>query len=304
MNEKRKTHGAMTIHQIFEIDAKIGDLYKNGEPGVVAERSVGTAIAKLMARRMANGGKAHIGDGAHVQQLMQCGFAKTTAKRIVKKARNLATDLPPMPDPKGTPPAPQETSRPSPKEKVADSRQNVPSVPRPDSNLPAAPIPESDLTDYVKALPETLPLPICTIARPEVQSTVKQVNLQNLHNELFSPGTDRFIKQLRYQAPVTSNNPFGLYQLAAPHREKIRYGAIWDAIGNNDIPPLWFPAILPYLAEEGLLEYYKVEPDLVAELEQARQTYISDGVLQAYDRKSTFIPRTKPPHAPDGYVCT
>ena len=99
MAEKRKTHGAMTIHQIFEIDAKIGDLYKNGEPGVVAERSVGTAIAKLMARRMANVGKTHIGDGAHVQQLMQCGIAKTTAKRIVKKARTLATSMPPMPDP-------------------------------------------------------------------------------------------------------------------------------------------------------------------------------------------------------------
>jgi len=121
MAEKRKTHGAMTIHQIFEIDAKIGDLYKNGEPGVVAERSVGTAIAKLMARRMANDGKAHIGDGAHVQQLMQCGIAKTTAKRIVKKARDIATDMPPMPDPEIQPQTPEKSRTISPKAKAGDN---------------------------------------------------------------------------------------------------------------------------------------------------------------------------------------
>lgn len=99
MTGKRKMHGAMTLHQISEIDARIGDLYENGEPDVIAERSVSAAIAKLMARRMANGGAAQIGDAAHVQQLMQCGIAKTTAKRIVKKARSLAADLQPMPEP-------------------------------------------------------------------------------------------------------------------------------------------------------------------------------------------------------------
>lgn len=286
MNEKRKTHGAMTIHQIFEIDAKIGDLYKNGEPGVVAERSVGTAIAKLMARRMANSGKAHIDDVAHVQQLMQCGFAKTTAKRIVKKARNLATDLPPMPDPKGTPPATQETSHPSPKEKVANSHQNVPSVPRPDSNLPATTISESDLTDYVKALPETLPRPKQIRERENNIKTRGFFTLKTLRNEFFA--TEKFTEAVKYHAKITSENPFGSYQLAAGAAEKRRYAALWDAIGHNDVPPIWFPAILPYLAEEGLLEYHQVGLELVKTLEEQRQSLIRHGLLQEYNRDVPF----------------
>ncbi len=159
-----------------------------------------------------------------------------------------------------------------------------------------------DLSEYVLALPETLPRPIRSIVRPEKRSEAMQVNLQRLRNELFLPDTDRFVKQLRYQAPVTSDNPYGMYQFSTSNAEKQRYGALWDAIGNNQVPPLWFPEILPYLAEEGLLEYYKVNIGLVRELEHIRQTYLSDGVLQAYDRNNTFIPMTKPLHASDSYV--
>lgn len=295
----KSKHGAMTIEQLMEIDKKIARLHENHAPSVVTERSVGDTLARFLARGMADNPDSDITDTAYIQEYIQSGFTRFTAKRIVVKARALSKTMKARPVEEAARPITTIDTRPV----TPGHRISVP-APVPTYPQPATVIPECNITDYVKVLPETLPRPIRTIVQPEERSKAKQINLQNLHNELFLTGTDRFIKQLRYQAPVTSNNPFGLYQLAAPNPEKIRYGAIWDAIGNNDIPPLWFPAILPYLAEEGLLEYYKVNTGLVAELEQARQTYLSDGVLQAYDRLSTFIPKTKPPYAPDGYVCT
>jgi hypothetical protein len=281
----KSKHGAMTVEQLLEIDKKIGRLHENHAPSVVPERSVGDTLARFLARRMAFNPDTDITDAAYIQEYIQSGFTRFSAKRIVVKARMLSQKL------KVIAVSDQPTTP-----------QNSLPTPGTIKNQPATPIPECNLTEYVRALPETLPRPIRSIVRPEKRSEVMQINLQRLRNELFLPDTDRFVKQSRYQAPVTSDNPYGMYQLSASNPEKQRYGLIWDAIGNNNIPPLWFPAILPYLAEEGLLEYYKVNIGLVGELEQIRQTYLSDGVLPVYDRNSTFIPMTKPPHAPDSYV--
>ncbi|MBE7567668.1 hypothetical protein [Acidithiobacillus sp. HP-11] len=309
MDEKIKTHGVMNkndgnTHEVqrstlLEIAAQLEEAAASASSPTMSKRAMTQSLTERLASSIAN--YPDVRRSVYVKVLVTTGYYKErNAQKIVKsaydKSKSIAANRPYT-----------EAAKP----KITSSsfmsnftNREVVNPTQPNPPTKQTPVSVSYLSDYVKLLPETLPRPICAIVRPEERSEAMQINLQRLRNELFLPGTDRFIKQLRYQAPVTSNNPFGLYQLAAPHREKIRYGAIWDAIGNNDIPPLWFPAILPYLAEEGLLEYYKVESDLVAELEQARQTYLSDGVLQAYDRKSTFIPRTKPPHAPDGYVCT
>lgn len=300
----KSKHGAMTVEQLLEIDQKIGRLHENRAPSVVPERSVGDTLARFLAHRMASNPDIDITDTAYIQEYIQSGFTRFSARRIVVKARMLSQKLNVIP---------METTRPimgAREEKTvvsgqpATSQEALPALGGVQN--PSAPptIPERALTEYVKLLPETLPRPIRTIVRPKERSEAMKNNLQNLRNELFLPDTDRFIRQLRYQAPSTSNNPYGLYQPSAPNTEKSCYAEIWGAIGNNNIPPLWFPAILPYLAEEGLLEYYNVNPDLVIKFEQIRQTYLSDGLLQAYDRNSLFIPTTKPPHAPDGYVYT
>ena len=81
MREKRKTHGAMTLEDIINIDEKIGLLCERGAPALVPERYAHLVIATKMARRMAY--HPEIANFGYIQELLQSKLPKTTAGRIV-----------------------------------------------------------------------------------------------------------------------------------------------------------------------------------------------------------------------------
>ncbi|MEB8534732.1 hypothetical protein AAE485_01180 [Acidithiobacillus ferriphilus] len=113
MREKRKTHGAMTLDDIIKIDEKIGLLCERGAPALVPERYAHLVIATKMARRMAY--HPEIADFGYIQELLQSTLPKTTAGRIVKKARELAKLIQPVQESQTLPAhsVPGGTDRPS-----------------------------------------------------------------------------------------------------------------------------------------------------------------------------------------------
>jgi hypothetical protein len=138
--------------------------------------------------------------------------------------------------------------------------------------------PDGLITEYVRKLPATLPKPIRKIPVEYNIKERKKVSLMSLRPDIF----DReFERSLRGLAPVTPGNAFGRYD---PNPDLDKYPHIWDAVGNYHVPPNILAECLPYMAEEGLLEFHKVPLYAVQELEELRQLYIKKGLIGEYDR--------------------
>ncbi len=138
--------------------------------------------------------------------------------------------------------------------------------------------PDGNLSDYVRALPDTLPKPRKVWACEFKIKVKKEISLKTVRSDLFGR---EFDKSLNGLAKVAPGNAFGRFN---PNPVIGKYSEVWDGVGYFDVPPDVLAECLPYLAEEGLLEFHKVPLVAVRELEEMRQLYIEKGRIQDYDR--------------------
>ncbi|MBU2754678.1 hypothetical protein HFU84_13940 [Acidithiobacillus sp. CV18-2] len=87
----QKRHGPMSIEQILKIDQRIQRMAENAAPSLVSDRHVVPILAEKIARTMAY--HKSIPDSSYIQELVLESFNIKTARRIVKKARALATTI-------------------------------------------------------------------------------------------------------------------------------------------------------------------------------------------------------------------
>ena len=138
--------------------------------------------------------------------------------------------------------------------------------------------PDGNWSDYVSALPDTLPKPSKVWATEYNLKEKKKISLKTVRSDLFGR---EFDKSLNGLAAITPGNALGRFN---PNPIIGKYSEVWDGVGYFDVPPDVLAECLPYLAEEGLLEFHKVPLSAVLELEDLRQMYIRKGQIQAYDR--------------------
>ena len=138
--------------------------------------------------------------------------------------------------------------------------------------------PDGNYSDYVLSLPDTLPKPIKTWAPEYNLKEKKKISLKTVRPDLFGR---EFDKSLNGLCDVTPGNAFGRFN---PNPIIGKYPGVWDGVGFFEVPPTVLAECLPYLAEEGLLEFHKVPLSAVLELEDLRQMYIRKGQIPAYDR--------------------
>ncbi|WP_428946854.1 hypothetical protein ACQUQQ_08615 [Acidithiobacillus ferrooxidans] len=133
-------------------------------------------------------------------------------------------------------------------------------------------------SDYVRSLPDVLPKPN-RAWEPEHNIKVKKaISLKTVRPELFGR---EFDKSLNGLDAVTPGNALGRFN---PNPIIGKYPGVWDGVGYFDVPETVLAECLPYLAEEGLLEFHNVPLSAVLALEEIRQVGIDQGRIQAYDR--------------------
>ncbi|PZD81817.1 hypothetical protein DN052_01705 [Acidithiobacillus ferrooxidans] len=137
---------------------------------------------------------------------------------------------------------------------------------------------DGNWSDYVGALPGTLPKPIKLWAPEYNRKEKKKISLKTVRPDLFGR---EFDKSLNGLAAITPGNALGRFN---PNPIISKYPGVWDGIGYYDVSPDLLAECLPYLAEEGLLEFHNVPLSAVLELEEMRQMYIEKGLIQPYDR--------------------
>ncbi|MBN6739906.1 hypothetical protein JKG47_05030 [Acidithiobacillus sp. MC6.1] len=297
----------MSVDQILEIDRRIKKLGENGTPSVVPGRLIPGIVAKKAAQTMAY--HADIPDAVFVHEFIDIGFTSTTARQIVKKARalSLTIEVPVMvPQPVAS-----STTVPVPtsggvvvggKEKVLDAVMPVspaitPAVseePKAKPNLTITYENNSHalghLSDYVLAFPETLPKPSQILPfEPQIKIREK-TTLKSIREDLFTQEYG-LTRRLENRAEITAMNPCGFFEPnghtgsgAAAIEDFGLFTAMRGAIGEWRIDQPQLAEFLPYLADEGLLEYHSVSLKAVRKLEDMRQRLIANGTIQEYDR--------------------
>ena len=222
----------------------------------------------------------------YVQSLIRGGFHRSTAFEVVKIAFEMAAErqeiaMRKIPDAAPKPPSPSTQAG-----MVVPATAMVPAASGGGGDggkkgkvfSVAYSDPDGNCSDYVRALPGTLPKP-SKIWAPEYNlKEKKKISLKTVRPDLFGR---EFDKSLNGLDDVTPGNAFGRFN---PNPIIGKYPGVWDGVGYFDVPPTILAECLPYLAEEGLLEFHKVPLSAVLELEDLRQMYIRKGQIQAYDR--------------------
>jgi hypothetical protein len=287
--EATKRAQPMPLSKFYEIEKRIKNLGEKGVPSLIPGRLVSDTIARKIAHTMAY--HPDIPDASYLTELMCESIPRSTARRIIKRARAFACGIE-VPSLITAPVAsnPQEVSTPSSSVGERGKKEGEGARAAGAAGVEAArtagaagaEVAGADadgvLTEYVRKLPDTLPKPIRNIPVEYNVKERKKVSLASLRPDIF----DReFEKSLRSLAPVTPGNAFGRYD---PNPDLDKYPHTWDAVGNYHVPPNILAECLPYMAEEGLLEFHKVPLRAVQELEELRQLYIKKGMIGEYDR--------------------
>jgi hypothetical protein len=285
------------LEDALELVERLDKIATVGAPSVIPNKDLANFISSKLAKSIAY--HPDVRNTAYIQELMDSGFTKRNAQKIVWQARSLAkkmsVDIPVIQPVRDRPAASIEASTkpvdsaPSSsvgekgkRESEARTAGAAGAAVAVAAGAAGAEVAGADadgvLTEYVRKLPATLPKPIRKIPVEYNIKERKKVSLASLRPDIF----DReFEKSLRGLAPVTPGNAFGRYD---PNPDLDKYPHTWDAVGNYHVPPNILAECLPYMAEEGLLEFHKVPLRAVQELEELRQLYIKKGLIGEYDR--------------------
>ena len=217
----------------------------------------------------------------YVQSLVRGGFHRSTAFEIVKIAFAMATEVQEIAMRKN-PSAHAKAASSRPKATGAAMTRSPPAGGagnrEKEEDLPVAwSDPCGNWSDYVLSLPDALPRPRRTWEPEHDINIKKKISLKTVRPDLFG---DEFDKSLNGLVKGVAGNALGRFN---PNPIIGKYPGVWSGIGHFDVPDTVLAECLPYLAEEGLLEFHKVPLSVVRELEEMRQVGIDQGRIPAYD---------------------
>lgn len=215
------------LEDALDLVARLDRIAVIGAPSVIPNRDMADFLSRKLAKSIA--WHPDVRNGAYIQELVDTGFSKRNAQKIVWTARKLSRAIP------------------------VDT-----------SVIRAAPaIPEASVTSGVREKA------IAVQPAPEKPAHKRGDNLSRNYPEIFA-GYERF----NHKRKETPENEKGAYFASNP--EIIRYGNIWQAVGFQMVPED-LPKILPELQATGLLELYRVDADVIRELEEERKVLLDAG---------------------------
>ncbi len=297
----------VSVEQIREAAQEIKKMGETGTPPEsLPKRLEIKALKEQIARTMAL--SPTLPDSYYVYRLVDKGFKLATGRRIVKKARAMSAtiEVPVLIQQPATKPSPVPASGGvvvAGKEKGTEATVSAaspvitPAVPEEPGAKPNLEITYENnshalghWSDYILTLPETLPKPSQSLAY-EPQIKVRQkTTLKSIRKDLFTQEYG-LTKRLENRCEITTHNPCGFFEPnghsgggAAAAEDFRLFTAMREAVGEYRIAQPQLAEFLPYLADEGLLEYHRVSLEAVRKLEDMRQRRIKMGVIQEYDR--------------------
>ncbi len=320
MNDKVATAPCEDEDRISVEDAlKIAESLKKtaaiGAPSSIPRRNLASFLTQELAKAIAY----HPGtpNSAYVEELMRNGIAKRNAKKITWNARKLAATIEapvvvqqPTASPATKPAHVQAPASGSGVVVVGKENWMAP-VPAPEtaSGKPEETEWKPNLaftgennsyalghwSDYILSIPATLPKPKKPLEFEPNINERKKMTLKSIRKDIFNEEYG-LLKRLEHRCEVTAQNPKGFYE---PHghgatmKDFSTYSEVRTAIGENRIEATHLAEFLPYLAEEGLLEYHKVPLKVVQDLEELRQGRIAMGTIPEYNPDvGPTLPRT------------
>ncbi|MBU2755555.1 hypothetical protein HFU84_13345 [Acidithiobacillus sp. CV18-2] len=299
------------IDEALQIVERLKDAAKTGAPTSMPRRSLSGFLTRELAKAIAFHPSTQ--NGAYIKELMDSGFTKRNARAIVFNARKLAAtiEVPVVVQQPAASPAPAPVVAPAPataptsgggvvvgKEKGAEATASVAGpTPAAEGRKPNLLITYENnsyalghLSDYVLAIPETLPRP-SRILPFEANSVLrKKTTLKSIRKDLFTQEYG-LTSRLENRSEITAMNPRGFFEPnghagagPAAIEDFNLFSSVRTAIGEWRIAQPQLAEFLPYLADEGLLEYHAVSLKAIRKLEDMRQRLIANGTIQEYDR--------------------
>ncbi|MBN6742350.1 hypothetical protein JKG47_17880 [Acidithiobacillus sp. MC6.1] len=298
---------SIDIDEALQIVERLKNTAKIGAPSSMPRRNLSGFLTRELAKAMA----LHPGtpNSAYINELMSTGFTKRNAREIAFNARRLAAtiEVPVLIQQPATKPSPVPV--PTSGGVVVAGKEKVPEVmtsaaspvitpavseePKAKPNLTITHENNSHAlghySDYILAMPETLPKPHHSLPLEPLKVRQK-TTLKSIRKDLFTQEYG-LTGRLENRSEITAMNPCGFFEpsgdsLSGPHaREDFRlFTAMRGAMGEWRIDQPQLAEFLPYLADEGLLEYHSVSLEAVRKLEDMRQRLIANGTIQEYDR--------------------
>ena len=275
-------HGVTSLEDALSLVEKLDQIAIVGAPSVIPNKDMADFLSRKLARSIAH--HPDVRNNAYIRELVDNGFAKRNAQKIVWAARKLSRSMPVDPSVIHASSAGPATTHGSEIVHASPATAKVPAASgmsgrEKDLTFPVAwSDPCGNWSEYVRSLPDVLPKPNRTWAEENSIKVKKVISLKTVRPELF--GRD-FNQSLNGLVSCTPDNALGRYN---PNSIIGKYPGVWNGVGYFDVPETVLAECLPYLAEEGLLEFHKVPLSAVLALEEIRQVGIDQGRIQAYDR--------------------
>ena len=272
-------HGVTSLEDALSLVEKLDQIAIVGAPSVIPNKDMADFLSRKLARSIAH--HPDVRNSAYIRELVDNGFAKRNAQKIVWTARKLSRSMPVDPSVIHAGPATthgSEIAHASPATAKVAAASGLSGRDK-DLTFPVAwSDPCGNWSDYVLSLPDALPRPTKLWAAEYDMKVKKTISLKTVRPDLFGREFDKSLDGL---VAMTPGNAFGRFN---PNPIIGKYPGVWDGVGYYDVPDIILAECLPYLAEEGLLEFHDVPASAVRILEDLRQLRISKGEIRAYDR--------------------
>jgi hypothetical protein len=276
-------HGVTSLEDALSLVEKLDQIAIVGAPSVIPNKDMADFLSRKLARSIAH--HPDVRNNAYIRELVDNGFAKRNAQKIVWAARKLSRSIPVDTSVIHASPAGPATTHGSEIARASPATAKVPAASgmggggeKGDSFPVAWSDPCGNWSDYVRSLPDALPRPVRTWAEEHKIKVKKEISLKTVRPDLFGREFNKSLNGLVSRSP---DNALGRFN---PNPIIGKYPGVWDGVGYFDVPETVLAECLPYLAEEGLLEFHKVPLSAVLALEEIRQVGIDQGQIQAYDR--------------------